>query len=84
MSQSQSGQASVQASQQNQERPEKGRAQSGHGIIFLVLCVLVFAAGLSTLSTPLANATIISGYEIAFVLIYYAWSRTSSRDAEAT
>ena len=84
MPHSQSGQESVQASQQNQERSGKGRAQSGHGMVFLALCVLVFAAGLSTLSTPLANATIISGYEIAFVLIYYLWSRTSSRDAEAT
>ncbi len=41
------------------------------------LCILVFAAGLSTFWSTLMNATVISGYEIVFVLVYVILSRLS-------
>ena len=42
---------------------------AGHAILG-ALCILVFATGLSTFWSPSINATIISGYEIVFVLVY--------------
>jgi O-antigen ligase len=52
-------------------------------VIFAALCILVFAAGLSSFWHPAINGTVISGYEIAFLLVYATLSRMSPARAEA-
>ena len=62
-------------------RPAKqGRHPTPRGV-FGVLCALVFAAGLSTTGTVLWNATVISLYELIFVLVYVALLRHLPRTA---
>ena len=57
--------------------PAREIAEPAGNAILAALCILVFAAGLSTLWSPLLNATVISGYEIVFVLVYVILSRLS-------
>lgn len=81
MSHSQTGHESVQESQQTPNRPGNGPARSAHNTVFVTLCVLVFAVGLSSLKSSIWNASVVSGYELAFVLIYRLLLRKSSGDA---
>ncbi len=57
--------------------PARESAQGAGNAILAALCILVFAAGLSTFWSSSINATIISGYEIVFVLVYAILSRLS-------
>ena len=72
----------MKSAQQTPNRPGNGPARSAHNMVFVTLCVLVFAAGLSSLKWSIWNANVVSGYEIAFVLIYRLLLRKSSDDAE--
>lgn len=58
-------------------------AEGAGNAILGALCILVFAAGLSTFWAPIWNATVISGYEIVFVLVYAILSRLSPGTAAA-
>ena len=63
--------------------PARETADSAGNAILAALCILVFASGLSTFWSPLFNATVISGYEIVFVLVYAILSRVSPGAAES-
>ena len=63
--------------------PARETADSAGNAILAALCILVFESGLSTFWSPLFNATVISGYEIVFVLVYAILSRVSPGAAES-
>ena len=65
------------------QAPPLEAADPAGNAILAALCILVFAAGLSTFWSPLLNATVISGYEIVFVFVYVILSRMSPGSAEA-
>ncbi len=72
------------ASKPPQEPPPRPAKQGRHPTprgVFGVLCALVFAAGLSATGTVLWNATVISLYEIVFVLVYVHLLRHLPRPA---
>lgn len=52
--------------------------------VFTALCITVFAVGLTSFWHVMVNATIISGYEIVFVLVYATLLRISPGKAEAS
>ena len=68
--------------QQAPDRPGTIRFLSAPGMLFFALCALVFAVGLTSLKTYMWNLTIISGYELIFVILYYTLTKISPRDAE--
>ncbi len=57
--------------------PARESAEGAGNAILGALCILVFAAGLSTFWSGTINATILSGYEITFVVVYAILSRLS-------
>ena len=76
----------LRASQPPQEQPSGTAKQALHPVqrlVFGVLCGLVFATGLSTTGTVLWNASVISLYELVFVLVYVVLSRHMPQDAES-
>lgn len=62
--------------------PARERPDPAGNVIFAALCVLVFAAGLSSFWQLAMNATIISSYEIAFLIVYVTISRLSPGTVE--